>query len=200
MTQKIADRWFDDIEFVSIVSTIKDVMTSDGTMSILLDFERVLDDCDIYAYKNWIIGELVQGPIVGRYDVSCVFMWPYKLMPNPKAVKRLFKLGCQVQWTKKNIMVPVEVKNYEDFVQGTNYPKGIKRKVWLVKITIPMDLMDDIKEGSIDLAGNNIDLEEIEKAYDDDLDKQGTQKGENDESELSQLNMTASASPGTPVV
>ena len=178
MTHKVADDWFNNVDFVSIVSTVKGIMTSDGSMSVLLDFERVLDEIDIYAYKNWLIGELVQGPDVGRYTVSCIFMWPYKLMPDPRAVKRLLAIGCDVQWTKKEIMVPIEVKNYDDFVQGTNYPKGVKRKVWLVKITIPIELMDDMKEGSIDIAGSTIDLEEIDSAYDDDLDKQGVDNQE----------------------
>lgn len=179
MTHKVADNWFNDVDFVSIISTVKGVMTSDGTMSILLDFERVLDESDIYAFKNWLLGELVSGPDVKRYTVSCTFMWPYKLMPDPRAVKRLLAVGCHVKWVEKEIMVPVEVKNYDDFVQGTNYPKGVKRKVWLVKITIPVELMDDIKEGSIDLAGSTIDLEEIDNAYDEDLDKQGATQ-END--------------------
>lgn len=173
MTHKIADDWFNNVDFVSIVSTVKGIMTSDGSISILLDFERVLDETDVYAFKNWLIGELVQGPDVGRYTVSCTFMWPYKLMPDPSAVKRLMAVGCEVQYHKKEIKVPIEVKNYDDFVQGTNYPKGVTRKVWLVKITIPMELMDDIKEGSIDIAGSTIDLEEIDNAYDEDLDKQG---------------------------
>ena len=36
--------------------------------------------------------------------------------------------------------------------------------------------MDDIKEGSIDLADQSIDLEEIDNAYDEDLDKEGTKQ------------------------
>jgi hypothetical protein len=44
------------------------------------------------------------------------------------------------------------------------------RKVWFVEITIPFELMDDIKQGSIDLAGETIDLSEIQDAYDEDLD------------------------------
>lgn len=173
MTHKVADDWFNSVDFVSIVNTIKGVMTSDGTMSVLLDYERVLDDLDLYAFKNWELGELVQGPDIGRYTTSCIFMWPYKLMPDPRAVKRLLAVGCDVQWTKTKIEVPVEVKNYDDLVPGTNYPKGAKREVWLVKITIPMELMDDIKEGSIDLAGSTIDLEELDTAYSEDLDKEG---------------------------
>lgn len=173
MTHKVADDWFNSVDFVSIVNTIKGVMTSDGTMSVLLDYERVLDDLDLYAFKNWELGELVQGPDIGRYTTSCIFMWPYKLMPDPRAVKRLLAVGCDVQWNKTKIEVPVEVKNYDDLVPGTNYPKGAKREVWLVKITIPMELMDDIKEGSIDLAGSTIDLEELDTAYSEDLDKEG---------------------------
>jgi hypothetical protein len=165
-----ADKFFDEINFVSIVDTIKGVYMSDGAMSTLLDFERVMDEADIYAFKNWIVGELVDGPVVGRYTCKCVFMWPYKLMPNPKGALRLTNIGCKVTYGKGEIKVPVEVKDYEDFVPGTQYPKMVKRKVWFVEVVIPFDLMDVIKEGSIDLADQTIDLSEIEDAYDEDLD------------------------------
>lgn len=178
--KKVADNFFNDIDFVSIASTVKGIMTSDGAMSTLLDFERVLDQSDLYAYKNWLIGELVQGPDVGRYSVTCVFMWPYKLMPDPRAIKRLLVLGAKVDWEQKEIKVPIRVTNPDDFVQGTNYPKSVKRKVWLVKITLPRQLMDDIKEGSTDLAGKSVDLADIDDAYDEDLDKEGVQAQEPD--------------------
>lgn len=176
MKHKSADNFFDDIDFVSIVSNVKGIMSSDGTMSILLDFERVLDEADLYAFQNWELGELVQGPDSGRYSVSCVFMWPYKLMPDPSGAKRLANIGCNVSFKKGKIKVPVEVKNYDDFVQGTRYPKGVEKKVWFVCIEVPKDLMNEIKEGSIDLADQTIDLDDIENAYEDDLDKENTQQ------------------------
>jgi hypothetical protein len=169
-----ADKFFNDIDFVSIVDTIKGVYMSDGAMSTLLDFERVMDEADVYAFKNWIVGELVDGPVVGRYSCKCIFMWPYKLMPNPKGALRLANIGCKVTYGKGEIKVPVEVKDYEDFVPGTRYPKMAKRKVWFVEVVIPFELMDDIKEGSIDLADQTIDLSEIEDAYDEDLDSSMT--------------------------
>lgn len=165
-----ADKFFNDIDFVSIVDTIKGVYMSDGAMSTLLDFERVMDEADVYAFKNWIVGELVDGPVVGRYNCKCIFMWPYKLMPDPRGALRLTNIGCKVTYGKGEIKVPVEVKDYEDYVPGTRYPKMAKRKVWFVEIVIPFELMDDIKEGSIDLADQTIDLSEIEDAYDEDLD------------------------------
>lgn len=177
-----ADKFFNDIDFVSIVDTIKNVYMSDGSMSTLLDYERVLDEADLYAYKNWKHGELVQGPDIGRYSAKCIFMWPYKLMPDPRGALRLIKIGCKVTFGKGEIEVPVEIKDYEDFVPGTRYPKMNKRKVWFVEITIPFELMDDIKEGSIDLAGQTIDLSEIEDAYDEDLDDiENTQDMEEEE-------------------
>jgi hypothetical protein len=91
-------------------------------------------------------------------------------MPDPRGALRLIKIGCRVTFGKGEIEVPVEVKDYDDFNPGTRYPKMHKRKVWFVEITIPFELMNDIKEGSIDLAGETIDLSEIEDAYDEDLD------------------------------
>ena len=182
MTILSADKFFDDVDFVSIVSTIKGVMTSDGTMSTILDFERVLDEADLYAFQNWLKGELVKGPVTRRYSVKCVFMWPYKLMPDPRAVKRLLAIGAKVKFAKSAIKVPVAVQNYDDLIPGTNYPKWAPRKVWFVQIELPLELMDSIKEGSIDLADQTIDLEDLDRAYDDDLDKEAVNDSEqNDE-------------------
>jgi hypothetical protein len=172
-----ADQFFNDIDFVSIIDTIRGVYMSDGSMSTLLDFERVLDEADVYAFKNWIIGELVQGPVIGRYSAKCTFMWPYKLMPDPRAALRLMNIGCKVAYAKSSIKVPVEVKDYEDFVPGTRYPKMTKKSIWFVQVEIPFELMDDIKEGSIDLADATIDLSDLEDAYDEDLDSDMNEEG-----------------------
>ena len=197
MKQHSADNFFNDIDFVSIVSSIKGVFTSDGTMSTLLDFERVLDEADLYAFKNWLLGELVQGPDIGKYSVTCVFMWPYKLMPDPRGAKRLETIGCDVAFAKSRIKVPVEVKNYEDFVQGTRYPKMEERPIWFVQIRMPKELMNDIKEGSIDLADQTIDLEEIDNAYEDDLDKQDG--GDQDAQAPMDMGAPLGAPPASPV-
>ena len=177
MTNKFTDAtqansFFKDINFTSIVDTIKNIYMSDGSMNTLLDFERVLDDADIYAFRNWINGELVQGPVIGRYNCSFCFMWPYKLIPDPKSVLRLTAIGCDVKMMKGQLEVPIAVTSYEDFQSGSRYPKMKENQVWFMQITIPFDLMDDIKEGTVDLADQTIDLSEIEDAYDVDLDEE----------------------------
>jgi hypothetical protein len=145
-------------------------MTSDGTMSTLLDYERVLDEADIYAFKNWNLGELVDGPVVSRYAVSATFMWPGNLMPDPRAGKRLIPLGCEVKFKKTDVKVPIEIKKPGDFKPGGHYPKLVDREIWLVNITIPKQLMNDIREGSIDIADQTIELEDLDDAYARDYD------------------------------
>ena len=195
MKHKTADNFFDNIDYVSIVDTVKGIYTSDGSMNTLLDFERVLDEADIYAYRNWDLGELVQGPIIKRYTVQCTFMWPYKLMPDPRGIKRLTTIGCDVQYAKSEIEVPIEIENYDDYIPGTRYPKSKKRKIWFVSITIPKDLMDDIKEGSIDLAEQSIDLEDIESAYEEDLDKEDNQEQDQQAQDAGAMTGSAPAAP-----
>ena len=178
MTKK--NTFLDSPEWTEIVNNIKGIMTSDGTMSTLLDFERVIDESDVYAFKNWELGELVDGPRIKRYVVICTFMFPTGIMPDPRAAKRLIPLGCKVQFKKTTIKVPVEIKEPDDFKPGTHYPKLIDRKVWLVNITMPRDLMDDIREGSIDLAGQTIDLEDLDDAYSKDYDTEMSKDGDED--------------------
>ena len=202
---KRADNFFSDVDFISIVNNVKGIFTSDGTMSTLLDFERVLDEADLYAFKNWLIGELVDGPNVGRYSVKCTFMWPKNLMPDPRGAKRLLAIGCKLTFAKSKIKVPIEIKDYEDFVPGTKYPKMVEKPVWFVEIEIPLELMDDIKEGSIDIADQTIDLDEIEDAYNKDLDKEGaTQNLEGEQmdnmaSPDQQQGMSSPTAPGAPM-
>lgn len=189
MSKNPSDEFFDSIDYPSIIETIKGIYTSDGTMNTLLDFERVLDESDLYAYKNWELGELVAGPDVERYQVSCMFMFPLKLMPDPRGAKRLLSVGCNIKFKKTQIKVPIQIKDPGDYKPGTHFPKMVEREVWLVRITMPKELMNDIREGSIDLAGQTINLEELDTAYDEDLDKESNQDENKDQGMNSDLGM-----------
>jgi len=187
--------FIDSPQWEEIVQNVKGILTSDGTMSTLLDFERVLSEADIYAFKNWELGELVDGPIIRRYEVICTFMWPTGIMPDPRGAKRLLPLGCTVKFKKTSLKVPVEIKDPSDFKPGTHYPKLVERKVWLVNIIMPKYIMNDIREGSIDLAGQTIDLEDLDDAYAKDYDtdslKEFDQQTENvEDTDINQMNQS----------
>jgi hypothetical protein len=44
--------------------------------------------------------------------------------------------------------------------------------VWLVEITMPKSLMNDIRTGSVELEDQDIDLQDLDQAYEEDLDQE----------------------------
>ena len=163
-----------DVDYWNISKTIKDLYLSDASVNSLLDFERVLDEIDIYAFQNWDLCELVQGPEIGRYTVTCTFMWLADNMPDPRGAKRLLPFDCTVKYKKSVMKIPIKVMTSDDFREGTKKPKIIEKDIWLVEITMPKDLIADIHAGSTELEVQDVDLEDLNLAYEQDLNKEGT--------------------------
>jgi hypothetical protein len=155
MTTNIAD----------IIANTKEIYMTDSSLESLMDFERVLDELDLYAFANWKQGELIAGPIYEKYFITCTFMWPHKKMPDPSGGERLLNYDCEVSYQKSTLEKPVEVKDQSDFEPGGKMPKLKKTSIWLVTVTMPKDLIRDIKQGSLELESSTIDLEDIDKAY-----------------------------------
>lgn len=168
----------DGADYWQVAENIRDIYMSEGSLLTLLDFERVLDELDLYAFRNWAIGELVSGPEIGKYRVSCIFMWPEELMPDPRGGRRLLPFDCSVKYKKTNMKIPVKIEDPSDFRPGTHKAKIMEKKVWLVEITMPKALMSDIRTGSIELEDEDIDLEDLDQAYEKDIDKEEYQNDE----------------------
>ena len=162
----------DGSDYWQIADNIKNIYMSEGSLLTLLDFERVLDELDLYAFKNWAIGELVQGPEIKKYTVSCIFLWPERLMPDPRGARRLLPFDCEVLYKKTTMQVPVKISDPSDYKPGTHKAKIMEQRVWLVEITMPKALMSDIRTGSIDLEDQDVDLADLDDAYEQDLDKE----------------------------
>ena len=162
-------------DYWQVADNIRDIYMSEGSLTTLLDFERVLDEVDIYAFRNWELGELVAGPDIGKYRVTCTFMWPERLMPDPRGGRRLLPFDCEVSYMKKDIKIPVKITDPSDYRSGTKKAKLITKQVWLVEIVMPKALMNDIRTGSIEMEDQDIDLDDLDQAYEQDLDKDATQ-------------------------
>lgn len=157
----------DHSDYWQIADNIKKIYMSEGSLLTLLDFERVLDSLDVYAFKNWELGELVQGPTISKYKVSCIFMWPEYLMPDPRGGRRLLPFDCEVKFKRTNMQIPMKIEDPQDYIPGTKKARIVEKKIWLVEITMPKSLMSDIKTGSIDMEDQEIDLSDLDAAYDD---------------------------------
>lgn len=163
-------------DYWQVAKNIRNIYMSDGSLDTLLDFERVLDEVDIYAFRNWKMGELVSGPEIGRYKVNAVFMWPEQLMPDPRGARRLLPFDCDIEYQRRKIRIPIPIRDPSDYQPGTKKARIIERPVWLVSITIPKSLMSDIRTGSIEMEGEEIDLQELDQAYEEDLDQTNNQQ------------------------
>jgi hypothetical protein len=93
-----------------IISNIEQIYGSNNSLQLLKDFERVLDELDVYVFDSWIDGELVEGPKESRYYVECTFMWPYDQLPEPAGGKRLTEYGCRVQVAESKIATVRKIK------------------------------------------------------------------------------------------
>ena len=191
MTQKTIDQaiFRNGEDYWQVAENIRDIYMSEGSLLTLLDFERVLDELDLYAFKNWAIGELVSGPAIGKYRVTCIFMWPEKLMPDPRGARRLLPFDCEVKYKKTTMKVPMKIEDPSDYRPGTKKARLVEKKIWLVSITMPKALMSDIRTGSVELEDQDIDLADLDDAYEKDLDQdsyQNQQQAQNAQQQLQQ--------------
>ena len=169
-----------------VIENTKEIFMTDSSLATLLDFERVLDELDLYVFANWKEGELVEGPIYEKYFVTCTFMWPYKLMPDPRGGERLLDYDCEIYYSKDTLEYPIKVETPDDFEPGTKMPKLGKKPVWLVTIVMPKKLMQEIQQGSLDLESATLDLEDIEKAYEEGKDSEVSYDQEKEEQNAQQ--------------
>jgi hypothetical protein len=100
-------------------------------------------------------------------------------MPDPRGARRLLPFDCDVKYKKTTMKVPVRIDDPSDYRPGTKKAKIIEKKVWLVEITMPKSLMSDIRTGSVELEDQDIDLQDLDDAYEQDLDKQEYQQDNN---------------------
>jgi hypothetical protein len=137
------------LDIIKIIRNTKEIYGTNNTLGILKDFERVMDEIDLDVYENWEDGELASGPNVNRYTVECTFMWPLDKMPNPDGGKRLLDYDCKVTYKKDKLLVPRQVRSPDDYRPGSKKGKIDEQPVWLVSISMPKKLMQDIYQGYV---------------------------------------------------
>lgn len=160
----------------NILQNIKDIYMTDSSLETLLDYERVLDEVDLYSFKHWKLGELVEGPVYEKYFVTCTWMYPFRKMPDPNGAERLLNYGCEISYKRDFFEYPIDVKSPDDFKPGTKVPRLVSKPVWLVTITMPKQLMSEIQQGSIELENETLDTEDIETAYEQGEDEESQQQ------------------------
>ncbi len=137
-------------DILDVIRNIDDLYENNTSLAVLKDFERVLDELDMYVYENWNDGELAYGPQVDRHWITAGFMWPKDKMPNPEAAKRLTEIGCKVKYEKTHLLEPRTIKTPDDIRPGTKKGKLDRKPIWIVEIQMPKKVAFDMYKGYMD--------------------------------------------------
>jgi hypothetical protein len=158
-------------DIYDIVKNIEGIYDNNTSFQVLKDFERVIDELDIYVYKNWEDGELASGPKIDRHWVTCSFMWDREKMPDPMGGKRLLDYDCKVSMGKDYVIKPRKIRSEDDIRPGTKKGKLDKKAIWIVTIQMPKKLIADIYGGSSTLEQlNDITATEVAQPADEQAD------------------------------
>lgn len=141
-------------DILDVIRNIQDLYENNSSLAVLKDFERVLDELDMYVYENWEDGELAYGPQVDRHWITAGFMWPHVKMPDPVAAKRLTELGCKVNYQKSHLVEPRKIRTPEDYRPGSKKGRLDRHPVWIVEIQMPKKVAFDIYKGYMDKMKN----------------------------------------------
>ena len=142
-------------DVLDIIKNVQSLYAVGPTLGILKDFERVIDELDVYVFQNWEEGELLSGPVDSRHFVTCSFMWPADMMPDPAGGKRLLDRGCKVSYKRDELLKPREIKSPEDYRPGTTKGKIDAHDIWVVEIKMPKELIGNFKHGKDEIESQD---------------------------------------------
>ena len=164
---------------------LRKVSEGESLLDMLLEFEGILDEVDLYAYKNWIKGEILEGPDVGRHWVTAKFMYMSEDMPDPSGAERLLSRGIKVKFCREELKYPKKIKNWDDVDQARSFnargggygglgglggvgyvkPKVMTDKVWVVEIKMPRKYVDNTIQDYVDVGDDEfIDTDALNSA------------------------------------
>lgn len=147
------------------LQVVRRIDDSPDLVDIMISIEDYLDRNDIYAFKNWIHGELIDGPHISPYWIRVSFKWPHRCMPDPRGGLRLLPHGTKVRFGKECENVPQPIEEPGDYEPGTHKPRIKKEMVWVVELTIPRRFVEDIESEIMDLYDDRVDdMETVEDA------------------------------------
>lgn len=148
----------DILDSLDIIKNIEGVYESNSAFGVLKDFERVLDQLDLYVYDNWIDGELAFGPKISRHWITVHLFWPKRKKPDIMGARRLIEYDCKLKYRKAFMIKPKKVKTPDDFRPGTKKGKMERLPVWIVEIKMPKSLISDIYDAKLE----DLDVQEPE--------------------------------------
>ena len=177
-------------------SPVQTLYDQDGLLDILLGIEKYFDDMDLYAYKNWIYGELVEGPIVSKYWCEVTFKYDHDTFPDPLATEMFERQGTKVMvkqdWEVGPVTHPRSLGDMQTVAAqgaGLSVPADERKPIILYKFQIPRRIVnpesfDEYKLMASDFNSNSEDefngMPEMDMDSEEDVEQMDSQFGQPD--------------------
>lgn len=168
-----------DLNQMTQQRTIAKLYKHEKLLDTLLDIDEFFDSFDIYVYKNWMDGEVLEGPNVEKYWIEVVLKYDLADMPDPMGAKILAKHGCKVSFMKTNEQVISDIKSPDD-LESDGKAKEESIEVWLVKIRIPRKFIISDELFQLQDFDDEVEQDVISQAQDDNIDEESELNNEAD--------------------
>lgn len=145
------------------------IKESPHLLDIMVQMEDVLDSFDLYVFKNWIKGEIVEGPKVRRYWFDMTLRYDLADMPDPKGALRLLKHGVRISYDKATLAD-----------EDGKEPEDGKATHWEIKVSIPRRLLSDMNAAELDFYDEEVEVEDVQDAQDEGMNDETGYTGEED--------------------
>lgn len=132
------------VDYSKEIDIVKRLNDNEHLLDILIEIENFMDSLDLYVFKNWIDGIIVDGPNVKRHWASIILKFDYDKMPDPQGGMRLIKHGCNVYFKESQEIEYVEQSPNDTIGQANN------------KIENDSIVSDKSKKSSLMYQGNNV--------------------------------------------
>ena len=148
---------------------IKRVSETNTLLDMLLEFEKTLEDIDVYAYRNWDLGEVLEGPDMSRHYITVKLMYKLDEMPDPAGAQRLMQKDCLVKYRKDTLISPIKVKTFDDVETDIRADGSVRHRaktksepVWIVEVKMPRRYVDEFNSDVVEADQDSyVDTESI---------------------------------------
>lgn len=146
---------------------------SQTLLNVLMAFEDYLDSMDIYAFKNWFGGEVIEGPIIERYWVTIALKYEREEMPDPQGGMRILKSGGKIKFIKAQQELFLEddtdIVSSVDNQTSSRAHKNAKpeyKDIWVVIIRLPRRFVEDVIDADLEEFEEYLDMSDLDDVSD----------------------------------
>lgn len=142
-----------------------------------------MDSLDCYVFKNWMHGEIVEGPRVSRHWIGISLLFPRNRIPDPRFARRLMKHGVKVSFNKvaraeAEEEMPTEHQGDDAAIKERQSvdEDGEDKGCWMARLDFPRRFINQMNAAALDAYDDEVDTDDVQAAQDSGLNDESAYK------------------------